>query len=245
MIPIAETIAFDVFGAEHVLAAAITLGLGLAVPASVRRAAGATGRTRAARLLAGLSLIYVGAGLVVRTRMYGLPLAENLPLHICGITVILGAAMLWRRSFRLYEVLYFWGTGGTFAALLTPDLVEGFPGALFLLFFIGHGLAFLAVMFATIVWRFRPVPASLAKALLATAAYAAVIYPINGWLGSNYLYLARKPAHGSPLDYLGPWPWYLLGLAAATIAVCALCYAPFGLRDALGKRGHGARVEHR
>jgi uncharacterized membrane protein YwaF len=40
--------------------------------------------------------------------------------------------------------------------------------------------------------------------------------------GGNYMYLAWKPAHGSLLSLLGPWPWYIggaLGVGAALLAI--------------------------
>lgn len=138
--------------------------------------------------------------------------------------------MLWRASYRLYEVVYFWGIGGATAALLTPDLPVGFPHPVFLQFFIGHGSALTTVLFATIVMGFRPRAASVGIALAATAIYAVLIYPVNLMLDSNYLYLVQKPERPSPLDYLGPWPWYLLGLAAITIVACGLCYLPFAFK---------------
>lgn len=171
--------------------------------------------------------LYLTVGVVVRTLIYGLPLQEHLPLHLCGASIFLGAIMLWRTSFRLYEVTYFWGIGGTLAALLTPDLPVGFPHPFFILFFLGHGLALTTVLFATFVIGFRPRAASLGVALGATALYALLIYPVNILLDSNYLYLLHKPERPSPLDYLGPWPWYILGLAVIAGIACILCYLPF------------------
>lgn len=218
----------------------MTIALSVSIPLLIRGHAAARLEQGLARGLALTLLAYIVVGIAIRTRGYGLPLLENLPLHLCGVTVILGAVMLWRRSYGLYEVLYFWGTGGTLVALLTPDLEESFPGLLFLLFFLGHGLAFTSVMFATIVWRFRPRHASVLVALLATAAYAAAVYPLNRLIGSNYLYLSHKPEQPSPLDYFGPWPWYLLGLVGATIAICYLVYLPFALGNLIARGPHRA-----
>ena len=63
------------------------------------------------------------------------------------------------------------------------------------------------------------------------------MFPVNLLLGSNYLYLMRKPFQPSPLDYMGPWPWYILGLAALVIAACLLCYLPFAVQDRLRRSG--------
>jgi uncharacterized membrane protein YwaF len=52
-------------------------------------------------------------------------------------------------------------------------------------------------------------------------------------LGTNFLYLVRKPAQPSPLDFFGPWPWYLLGLGAMTVGMCVLCYLPFAVAHRL------------
>ena len=176
-------------------------------------------------------MVYQVVGLTVRVRGYDLPLHAHLPLHLCGASTLLGAVMLYLRSYRLYEIVYFWGTGGALAALATPDLAAGFPHPLFLLFFIGHGLSLIAPMFATIVWGFRPKWTSLAVALAATALYALLIYPVNLVLGSNYLFLMRKPDQPTLLDSFGPWPWYILALGASTVLICVLCYLPFAVID--------------
>ena len=208
----------------------MTLTLAVALPLAIRRWANPGLLTPLRKALAGCLLLYLTTGIIVRTQIYGLALQEHLPLHLCGASIMLGAIMLWRASYPLYEIVYFWGIGGAIAALLTPDLPVGFPHPFFLLFFIGHGLAVTTVLFATIVIGFRPRAASVGIAIAATAGYALLIYPVNLLLGSNYLYLLHKPERPSPLDYLGPWPWYILGLAAITVIACALCYLPFAGR---------------
>jgi hypothetical integral membrane protein (TIGR02206 family) len=234
-VAIVTTSAFEPFGLQHWLAASVTLALSVAVPLVIRGLASSELQETLRRVVALCLLAHVVIGLVVKTRVYGLPLREHLPLHLCGASLIFGALMLWLRSYRLYEVVYFWGTGGALVALLTPSLQHGFPHPLFVLFFLGHGLALTAVMFATIVCGFRPRDTSVLIALAATAAYAGLIYPLNLALGSNYLYLSHKPAQPSPLDYFGPWPWYLLGLCAITVGTCLLCYLPFAVGGRLSR----------
>ena len=228
---------FEPFGLQHWLSSGITIALSVLFPLLVRQLADDTLRETLAKALALCLAGYLLAGPIIRSGVYGYPLQENLPLHMCGASVVLGVFMLWLRSFRVYEVVYFWGIGGVLAALLTPDLQDGFPHPLFLLFFGGHGLALAAVMYATLVFGFRPRARSVGIAIGATAAYALVIFPVNLLLGSNYLFLMRKPFQPSPLDYMGPWPWYILGLVMLVVTVCLLCYMPFAVQDRLGRSG--------
>jgi uncharacterized membrane protein YwaF len=42
------------------------------------------------------------------------------------------------------------------------------------------------------------------------------------------------------MDFLGPWPWYILSLEGVLLAFCLILYAPFAIRSAAG-RGAGNR----
>ncbi len=67
------------------------------------------------------------------------------------------------------------------------------------------------------------------RVLAITMAYALVIGAIDAATGANYLYLRSKPAGGSLLDLLGPWPWYIASAAVIAIALLLILDAPFRL----------------
>lgn len=152
------------------------------------------------------------------------------------LSVYLTAWALITRSPRVYEVVYFWGLGGTTQALLTPDLLQGFPSAAFVSFFLGHGLVIAGVLYGATVFGLRPYSFSILRVAALTLGLAAVVFVVNLWLGTNFLYLMAKPGRPSLLDWFGPWPWYWWGLVAVSLLSFLLLYAPFFLADRLRGR---------
>ena len=159
--------------------------------------------------------------------LFDQPWQDTLPLHLCRISAYLCSLMLLLRSYRIFEVAYFWGIGGSLAAMLTPDLPQPFPHPLFLVFFFGHGLVLTAVLFAVGAFEFRPRFRSIGITAVVSAVYMGFVALVNVVLDTNYLYLCAKPEQASPYDYFGPWPWYIATLWVVGVGVALLCYAPF------------------
>jgi len=222
---------FILFGPAHLATLLIIATVGIGVPLLARRTLTTAWQDRAGILLAVLLLIQEGFHIWLLASHYERALDSLLPLHLCGLSVILTAWVLAMRSYRTYEVVYFWAWGGTLQALLTPDLDRGYPSPAFIAFFIGHGLVIVGVLYATLVFRFRPRLVSIFKSLGALLPVVAIVAPINLWLGTNYLFLSTKPQQPSLMDYLGPWPWYILSLAGLALLSSFIYYLPFLVKD--------------
>ncbi|HIN03237.1 MAG TPA: TIGR02206 family membrane protein, partial [Candidatus Marinimicrobia bacterium] len=50
---------------------------------------------------------------------------------------------------------------------------------------------------------------------------------VNLVLDSNYFWICGKPPTASLLDYLGPWPWYILTAEIVALLHYLVAYAPF------------------
>lgn len=159
-----------------------------------------------------------------------------LPLQMCGASLFLTIVLLISRSRSLFQLLYFWGLGGGTVALLTPDTLYVFPHPLYITFFTSHALIIVGVAYVMVNFGYRPTLRSLAATCAFTLVYVLAMFPVNALLGTNYLYLRHKPLSASPLDLLGPWPWYIPVTTAAVLGVFALLYTPYLAHDYLKGR---------
>ncbi len=163
----------------------------------------------------------------------------SLPLHLCTLAVPLAALMLATRGYTLYQLLYFWGFAGATQALLTPDLQAGiynYPHFVYWIFWTSHGVILWAVVFAAAAWGYRPTWRSIGVAFLITNAVLAGVGAVNWLTGGNYMFVARKPDYATLIDYLGPWPWYIIPLQLIGLAAFALVYLPYAVRDWAARR---------
>ena len=156
---------------------------------------------------------------------------EMLPLHLCSVFIWLTMVMLVTRSYRIYEFAYFLGIGGAMQALVTPNHGFGFPHYRFLQAFFAHAPIVLGAIYMTAVEGYRPTVRSLLRVAVWTNVYLLFVYGVNVVLGSNYMFVNRKPYSASLLDFLGPWPWYILGMEAVGLVTCLVLYLPFAIAD--------------
>ncbi len=150
----------------------------------------------------------------------------NLPLQLCDVSLWTTSLACVTLAPALVEFAYFAGFTGAAMALLTPDLWAPWPEYPAIYFFVAH---------AGIVWgvavlvmgRVAPLRrGAVWRAFGMLLAYAALAGAFNAISGANYMYLCRKPANPSLLDVMGPWPVYLVGGAAAGLALFWLLWLP-------------------
>ncbi|MFH1851000.1 MAG: TIGR02206 family membrane protein [Candidatus Neomarinimicrobiota bacterium] len=160
--------------------------------------------------------------------------ATSLPLHLCGVAVILSAIMLINKNYKLFELCYFWGLGGAIQALLTPDIgAYGYPHFRYFQFFFSHGLIILASLYLVFISGYRPTQRSIWRVFYVTNLYMIFIALFNWLTGANYLFICYKPVDGSLIDFMGPWPWYILSLEVVAVLSFYIYYSPFAFRDGI------------
>ncbi|MEW5981161.1 MAG: TIGR02206 family membrane protein [Acidobacteriota bacterium] len=212
-----------------------TLGLILALNLLFVRWSGRAGeRTRVAFRYGAAGLLLLNEVVwVVWNRATGqLSLQTGLPLHLCSVMVYVAVAVLVTRRQSLYEPLYFLGIGGAFQALMTPNIgAYGFPHIRFLSSFVSHGLILSVPVYLTLVEGMRPTWSSLRRVFVWGNLYLGFVGLVNWLIGSNYMFIARKPETPSLLDMMGPWPWYIIGMEVIGIITMLALYMPFVLRD--------------
>ena len=157
----------------------------------------------------------------------------NLPLHLTDVVTIVAVLALWTARPLLVELTWFWGLTASLQAVLTPDLGSvDFPELLYWTFFITHSGAVVAAVLLVAGRGIAPRPGAVRRVFAGTLVVAAAAGTANLLTGGNYMWLREKPAAGSLLDLMGPWPWYIVSAAVLALALFALLALPFRRRHA-------------
>lgn len=221
---------------DHLAAVAITAVLCVALLLAARIHPGAwTGWF--SRLLAALLLGSVLAYHLV-VSLQGIYRAEvDLPLHLTDAVTVVAALALWTRNVLLFELTYFWGLTASLLAVLTPGLDEDdrFPSFFFFHYFLTHGGVVVGALFLCFGLGLTAAPGAVSRVFLATVGWAALAALANALTGGNYMFLRERPETPSLLDYMGPWPWYILGAAILALGLFAILDLPFRYRRAAGR----------
>jgi hypothetical integral membrane protein (TIGR02206 family) len=222
---------FVLFGTAHLIGLGIVVLIGTLIIILGRRSTESGKRT--------LRIILAGMLLIAETSWHlwnyvtgQWTIQEMLPFHLCSALVWLSIYMLLTRDKSIYEYAYLLGIAGALQALLTPDAgIYGYPHFRFFQTLISHGTIITAALYMTLVEGFRPTPTSQKRVIIGSNLYMLVIFGLNFVIGSNYLYIARKPETASLLDVLPAWPWYIPIIELLGLAFVFLFYIPFALKD--------------
>ncbi|MBI3578764.1 MAG: TIGR02206 family membrane protein [Ignavibacteriales bacterium] len=151
----------------------------------------------------------------------------GLPLNLCDVALWLTVAALLTLKPAVVELAYFWGIAGSGMAILTPDLGVSLPSYPAIQFFTAHGGVIIALLYMAWKKLSKPRVGSWLRAFMFLNCYAAAIALFNIAFKTNYFYLCEKPASASLLDYMGPWPVYIIVGELFALGIFALLYVPF------------------
>jgi len=216
------------FGIAHLMVIVCTVLLAIIGVVVLRRI---RGTVLADRLFA--SLGWITLTVTILWTLWGfLPMNwninESLPFHFSDALRIVTSIALITRAGWAIAISYFWGLTLNLQSVLTPDLNYFHIVPLeFTMYWFLHVIALLAPIL--LVWGagYRPTWRGYGVAYLATLLWAGVAITANALTGANYAYLSRSPAGPSVLDFLGPWPVYILWEAVIIALVWALMTFPW------------------
>lgn len=182
------------------------------------------------RVISFVILLIKCGELFIKYKLIGEAWYQILPLHLCNITLIFA---VFGSIFRFTPFLYatfFWSIGAIFA-LLTPEVRETFPHFFNISFFSTHFYIIFVAITEYKIFNLRPSWESWTGSFLGINIIAVGVYFINTVLGTNYLYINRKPSFSSPLDYFGDWPYYIIVVELTYIILTLLLLFLFKKKD--------------
>lgn len=197
---------FELFGKLHIL---YLIGYSLLFTVLYFVVAHSSDQKRVMRDIATIILLIKCGEIFIRYRIIGEAWYELLPLHLCNIVLIFA---VFGSIFRFYPFLdanFFWGIGALFA-IITPCVKDPFPSFFNISFFSTHFFILFNMIVEYRLFKYRPTASSWLGCFFGLNLIAASVFFINDTLGTNYLYINRKPEFASPIDFLGPWPHYII-----------------------------------
>lgn len=171
---------------------------------------------------------------------------QALPFQLCDWAMVTIIVALLTKRHSWTEVSYFWGIGGTFQAILTPNLQVNFPDIRAISFFVGHGGIVAGVIYLLIARRFRPTLGSVWRTLAWSQLYLVTTLLLDHLTAVNYGFLLHKPVAASILDYLSDTHWlYIVELEGLALLFFAILYIPFAVADLIKYFRLGVKPETR
>ncbi len=152
---------------------------------------------------------------------------EELPFHLCRILAFILPFVIYYKNKKWFGITYFFIIVGTLQALLTPDLPQAAPHYSYVSYWILHGVLIYLPIYCIVVFGFRIGKRDFINAVIVGNIYLVFTFIVNFAIGSNYFYTSHKPPSASLLDFLGPWPWYILSVELLTIFLFVLAWIPF------------------
>jgi len=223
---------FAPYGALHLASVIGCLGL-IAAVVRIGRSAGGKNAERLVRRSIAVFGLAEWAIYNVVWNWRGIDVHEGLPLQLCDVAGLVAPLALLTLDRRLRAAVYFWGLTLTTQAFIQPTLTRGPADLLFWCFWIAHTVILGCAVYDLVVLGFRPGWPDLGRALAVSAAYLAVVVPVNLLLSSNYGYIGNPPPGRAIPPFvalLGPWPQRAFVVVALAVLAFLLALAPWVVR---------------
>jgi len=200
---------FAAFGVSHLTALVLFTALAILL-IRLGRSRVSPRITAAIRVGLGICILFFETLYV----LYPLPIGTfdvryALPFQVCDITAYATAIALIVSWPVPREISCYLGLTTTLIACFTPDITYDFPHIEYICFFVSHALVVVAVLYLTVGLGRWPNPGAARRVFFFVNAYGAWMSLVNLYLGSNYVYLCSTPQVATPMDWLGPWPYYV------------------------------------
>ena len=142
---------------------------------------------------------------------------------LCGLTLYIGIIAMFSKSYKLFEIGFFW-TFGALASLLFPDILHSVDRFRFYQFMLNHGLMFIMFVYMLMVLNFIPTFKSLLRSagvLLSIVIIYLVLHPI---IDVNYLFLVES--EGTPFEIFegGSQFFYVIGVMLSAILFMSIWF---------------------
>jgi hypothetical integral membrane protein (TIGR02206 family) len=145
-------------------------------------------------------------------------------LHLSSTSVLLSILLWIKFNQKLYDVLFYWAILLVPQAIITPGIYRyGFPHLRFFHILWIHFLVIATVYYFSKVEKKWPSPLSLKRVVVYTHVYGLFIFIINILFGTNYMFIG-KSTNLSIIQFLPPWPYFVLILDLIVCILFALLY---------------------
>ena len=228
-----ENSTFEVFGVEHVVGLLISVLMIVLIPWVSLKYLGKNSQARLGMVIGYIVMLNYPIWVVLEMIAGTFNFSLHLPVHLCRISNLLIPLVMVKRHYLTFEILFFWGLSGTLQGAITPDISAGFPHFHYFRFWIAHNGLVLALVYAVVVFKMWPTKKSIQKSFIALNLFLILAVIVNLILDANYFWICGKPVTPSGdhvptiLDFMGPWPWYILTAEFVALIHFLLAYTPF------------------
>lgn len=197
---------FELFGTAHVVTVLIMAVIGAAILLVARK------YSKPVKYFLLISLIIMDLSYRLWGGLYqSVHLDVLLTLHLSSAAVFLSIVLLIHFNQKAFDVLIYWAFLAVPQAIITPGITRyGFPHLRFFHILWIHITVILVVLFLLLIEKKRPSKKSLQNALIVTHLYGAGVFFVNMYFHTNYMFIGRKTSAQTLIDFLGPWPWYIV-----------------------------------